>query len=198
MSDIEISAELTPNPNTLRFVVNRELLAAGSRDFPNAESAKDQPLPGALFEIEHVAGVLIGTDFITVTKKSSIDWPVAAVPVVEKIRVFLQTGQPVVLPLSSPDDFAGDPLKMDSRFRGNDTTIGGIEDKICEILDNEIRPAVARDGGDIIFYGYENGVVKLHLQGSCSSCPSSVMTLKVGIESRLKMAFPEIKEVIQV
>ena len=191
MSDIEISAELTPNPNTLRFVVNRELLPSGSRDFPNLESAKDQPFPSALFEIEHVSGVLIGTDFITVTKKSNIEWPVAAVPVVEKIRSFLNTGQPVVTDAAvTPGEFNGAPAR-------NAEIPGGIEDQIREILDNEIRPAVARDGGDIIFYGYENGVVKLHLQGSCSSCPSSVMTLKVGIENRLKMAFPEIKEVIQ-
>lgn len=190
MSDIEISAELTPNPNTLRFVVNRELLSSGSRDFPNLESAKGQPLPAALFEIEHVAGVLIGTDFITVTKKSNIEWPVAAVPVVEKIRSFLNAGQPVVTGTADPGEFNGAPAR-------NPEIPGGIEDQIREILDNEIRPAVARDGGDIIFYGYENGVVKLHLQGSCSSCPSSVMTLKVGIENRLKLAFPEIKEVIQ-
>lgn len=190
MSDIEISAELTPNPNTLRFVVNRELLASGSCDFPNLESAKDQPLPAALFEIEHVAGVLIGTDFITVTKKSNVEWPVAAVPVVEKIRSFLNTGQPVVVD-------AADTGAMNCAPAAGPEITGGIEDQIREILDNEIRPAVARDGGDIIFYGYENGVVKLHLQGSCSSCPSSVMTLKVGIENRLKMAFPEIKEVIQ-
>lgn len=190
MSDIEISAELTPNPNTLKFVVNRELLSSGSHDFPSLESAKGQPLPEALFEIEHVSGVLIGTDFITVTKKNGVEWPVAAVPVVEKIRSFLNTGQPVVTNDVQSGDFKGAPAR-------NAEIPGGIEDQIREILDNEIRPAVARDGGDIIFYGYENGVVKLHLQGSCSSCPSSVMTLKVGIENRLKMAFPEIKEVIQ-
>ena len=184
MSEIEISAELTPNPNTLRFVVGRELIPSGSRDFPTRESAQGQPLPAALFEIEYVAGVLIGTDFITVTKRPDIEWPVAAVPVVEKIRTFLQADQPVVT--------------GEGPSSGHAETPGGIEEQIRDILDAEIRPAVARDGGDIIFYGYENGVVKLHLQGSCSSCPSSVMTLKVGIENRLKMAFPEIKEVIQV
>ena len=187
MSEIEISAELTPNPNTLKFVVNRELIPSGSRDSSTRESAQGQPLPTALFEIEHVAGVLIGTDFITVTKKPNIEWPAAAVPVVEKIRSFLQSGQPVVGEASG-----------NTGPHASSGVEGGIEDQIREILDNEIRPAVARDGGDIIFYGFENGVVKLHLQGSCSSCPSSVMTLKVGIENRLKMSFPEIKEVIQV
>ena len=184
MSDIEISAELTPNPNTLKFVVDRELIPSGSRDFPTRESAAGQPLPEALFGIEYVAGVLVGTDFITVTKKPNIEWPAAAVPVVEKIREFLKTGQPAVTGEHAASTVSETP--------------GGIEDQIRAILDAEIRPAVARDGGDIIFYGYDNGVVKLHLQGSCSSCPSSIMTLKVGIENRLKMSFPEIKEVIQV
>ena len=180
MSDeIEIQAELTPNPNTLKFVVNREFMPAGSRDFPTKESAQGQPLPQALFEIDHVAGVLVGIDFITVTKKPNIEWPVAAVPVVDKIREFLKTGQTVVAPLSPSDASAEGPRQNHSGATDS------IDDKIREILDNEIRPAVARDGGDIIFYGFENGVVKLHLQGSCSSCPSSVMTLKVGIENRL-------------
>ncbi len=184
MSDeIEISAELTPNPNTLRFVIGRELIPAGSRDFPTRESAEGQPLPSALFSIEHVAGVLIGTDFITVTKKTDVEWPVAAVPVVDKIREFLKTGEPVVT-----GDGPGSRVEA----------TGGIEDQIREILDAEIRPAVARDGGDIIFYGFENGVVKLHLQGSCSSCPSSVMTLKMGVENRLKSLIPEVREVVQI
>ena len=195
MSDsIEISAELTPNPNTLKFVVQRELIPSGSFDFPTRESAEGQPLPSGLFGIEYVAGVLIGTDFITVTKRPDVEWPVAAVPVVDKIREFLKTGEPVI-----------DASKIAAPFQDRLASLqassgepGGIESKIRQILDAEIRPAVARDGGDIVFYGYEDGVVKLHLQGSCSSCPSSIMTLKVGIENRLKMSFPEIKEVIQV
>lgn len=194
MSEIDIQAELTPNPNTLKFVVDRELLSAGSRDFPTRESAQGQPLPEALFGIEHVAGVLIGTDFITVTKKPAIEWPVAAVPVVDKIREFLKAGSPVIDESKTATPFQE---RLASAKAATEEP-GGIESKIREILDAEIRPAVARDGGDIIFYGYDDGVVKLHLQGSCSSCPSSIMTLKVGIENRLKMSFPEIKEVIQV
>lgn len=186
MNNLEISAELTPNPNTLKFNVGTSgrspLLPRGSVNFTDKSSAGDSLLALRLFEIEEVAGVMIGVDFVSVSKKPEADWQMMARDVVETIRYFIQSGEPVVAKYLEESAVEASP----------------IEKQIREILDAEIRPAVARDGGDIIFYGYEDGVVKLHLQGACSSCPSSVLTLKMGIENRLKESFPEIKEVIQV
>ncbi len=181
---VEISAEMTPNPNTIKFVVERELLESGSRNFPSLQTAQGSPLPEALFRIPAVAGVLIGTHFVTVTKTAGADWNLLAPEIIDGLRLFFKTSQNVVSDRSSQSSL--NPAANEA------------EEKIRQILDEEIRPAVARDGGDIVFYGYENGVVKLHLQGSCSSCPSSVMTLKMGIETRLRQAIPEIKEVVQV
>lgn len=180
---IEVMAEMTPNPHTLKFNVSKQLLPFGSCNFPDKESAKDSILASRLFEIEHVAGVMIGIDFVSVTKAPEVEWPAIARDVVESLRYFLQNQDPAI----------SKSLQQTIEKGGSE-----IEIQIQSILDEEIRPAVARDGGDIIFYGYENGVVKLHLQGACSSCPSSVMTLKMGIENRLKQSFPEIKEVVQV
>jgi Fe-S cluster biogenesis protein NfuA len=179
----EVMAELTPNPNTLKFNVYKQLLPIGSCNFPTKEAAKDSVLAARLFEIEHVASVMVGIDFVSVTKTADIEWPALARDVVESIRYFLQSEEPAV----------SKSLQASMEHGGTE-----MENNIRAILDEEIRPAVARDGGDIIFYGYENGVVKLHLQGACSTCPSSIMTLKMGIENRLKQSFPEIKEVIQV
>ncbi len=173
---LEITAELTPNPNTLKFKVFKQLLPKGSYNFPDKPSAGDSLLAMRLFEIEDVAGVMIGVDFVSVTKKPDVDWQNMARDIVETLRHFLQSGEPAVAKFLEESVVEASP----------------IEKQIREILDAEIRPAVARDGGDIIFYGYENGVVKLHLQGACSSCPSSVITLKMGIEHRLKESFPEI------
>ena len=186
---IEIFAEVTPNPNTLKFNVNRRLLESGSVDFPDAGKAKHSPLASALFQITHVIGVLVGTDFITVTKAPSADWSALAPPVVEHIRRALNSDEK----FASEDSHASSGSKSSSNPQDLE-----IEKKIREILDNEIRPAVAMDGGDITFYGYENGVVTLHLQGSCSTCPSSIMTLKMGVENRLRSLIPQVKEVIQV
>lgn len=180
----EVMAELTPNPHTLKFNVYKQLIPFGSCNFPAKDAAKESLLASRLFEIEHISGVMIGIDFVSVTKTGDIEWPALARDVVESIRYFLQSGEPAV-----------SKTVLDVIEQGGG---GEIERQIRSILDEEIRPAVARDGGDIVFYGFENGVVKLHLQGACSSCPSSIMTLKMGIENRLKQSIPEVKEVIQV
>jgi Fe-S cluster biogenesis protein NfuA len=184
--EIQITVEITPNPNTLKFNVNKMLLEAGSIDFPTQEKAKESYLASELFGIGQVAGVLVGTTFVTVTKKPDTRWEELAQPLTDKIKNLLGSDKelfPANLIPAAPVRNAAD---------------NEIEQKIREILDNEIRPAVAMDGGDITFHGYENGTVTLHLQGSCSSCPSSVMTLKMGVENRLKQSIPEIKEVVQV
>jgi NFU1 iron-sulfur cluster scaffold homolog, mitochondrial len=178
--DIQISAETTPNPNTLKFVVNRQLLKSGGVDFPDKEKAKGSPLAVKLFEVASVRGVFVGTNFITVTKSEDIPWKDLALNVTDLIRESLQSG-----------------LHVDEEIIHEQKDMDPIERKVRDILDREIRPAVAMDGGDILFKRYIDGVVTLHLRGSCSSCPSSVMTLKMGVENRLRSVIPEIKEVIQ-
>lgn len=184
---IEITAEVTPNPNTLKFNVNKMLLESGSLNFTDREKAKGSYLPEKLFELENVLGVMVGTSFITITKAPASNWKDLVQPVTEKIKEILNSGQ-TLLPTGSAS------VAVASGSGANTE----IERKIKEILDNEIRPAVAMDGGDIQFYGYQDGIVTLHLQGSCSSCPSSVMTLKMGVENRLKSLIPEVREVVQV
>ena len=183
---VEITAEITPNPNTLKFNVNKTLVASGSLNYPDKQKAKGSLLAEKLFEIENVIGVMVGHDFITITKAPAADWKPMVPTVTERIKTLLSQDQ-ALFPQGTP---------VASTAPAGDT--GDIEKKIQQVLDNEIRPAVAMDGGDIIFYGYRDGVVTLHLQGSCSSCPSSIMTLKMGVENRLKSLIPEVREVVQV
>ena len=180
---VDIKAEMTPNPHTLKFNVNQILLESGSLNFTDKEKAKDSLLASELFGIENVIGVLIGTSFITVTKAPAVDWESLVGPVTEKIKSLLSSKEVLF------------SEKGQTAHRGGDSE---VEQKIKAILDQEIRPAVAMDGGDVTFYSYEDGIVTLHLQGACSSCPSAIMTLKMGVENRLKQAIPEIKEVVQV
>jgi Fe-S cluster biogenesis protein NfuA len=185
---IDIWAEVTPNPHTLKFNVSKELLTSGSVNFPDKEKAKGHLLAEELFGIENVLGVMVGPSFITVTKAPAVDWSQLAEPVSKKIRELLESGK-VLFSQEARSAHAETP-----EAGGN----GDIERRVREILDTEIRPAVAMDGGDIIFHGYKDGVVTLHLQGACMSCPSSILTLKMGVENRLKSLIPEIKEVVQV
>ena len=180
-----ISAEMTPNPNTLKFIVNRPLVETGSLNYPDKEKAKGVLLAETLFDQPNVLGVMIGRDFITVTKRPEASWHTMVEPITATIKSLFASGKALFPRSALPSE--GDSSKKSE-----------IEQKIREVLDNEIRPAVAMDGGDITFHGYENGIVTLHLQGSCSSCPSSIMTLKMGVENRLKSLIPEVREVVQV
>lgn len=181
--EILITAEVTPNPNTLKFNVNKVLVESGSLNFPDRQKAQGSTLPERLFDIENVLGVMVGRDFITVTKAPAANWQNMVQDVTETIQSVLKTQQ---------------TLFVGSATGGQTTATSEIEQKIREVLDTEIRPAVAMDGGDILFHGYQDGIVTLHLQGSCSSCPSSIMTLKMGVENRLKALIPEVREVVQV
>lgn len=183
-----ITAEITPNPNTLKFNVGRTLIESGSLNFPDKEKAKGVPLAETLYKIDNVLGVMVGQDFVTVTKRPESSWHDMAQPVIESLKTLFASGKELI-----PAGLTGAAAAEAPQGAG-----GEIERKIREILDTEIRPAVAMDGGDIQFYGYENGIVTLHLQGSCSSCPSSIMTLKMGVENRLKSLIPEVREVVQV
>jgi len=184
---IRISLEFTPNPNTLKFVLNRSLMEKGAANFLSQHAAEHAPLVHKLFDIPGVGGILVGSNFVTVTKGPNGSWDILAEEVPKKIEGHLGAGGLVFDPMFNPNAL--------SAPTGNETE---IEKKIREVLDTEIRPAVAMDGGDITFGKYVDGVVYLHLQGSCSSCPSSIATLKMGVETRLKEVIPEIKEVVQV
>lgn len=184
---VSIHLEFTPNPNTLKFVVSQDFLERGAANFTDKEKAKVSPLAEALFSVPGVTGVMIGRNFVTITKANDGDWDILADQVPTAIESHLSAKKPIFIAGYDPNAGSG------PAGSAND-----IETKIKEVLDNEIRPAVAMDGGDITFGKYEDGVVYLHLQGSCSSCPSSVATLKMGVETRLKEVIPEIKEVVQV
>jgi Fe-S cluster biogenesis protein NfuA len=185
-TEVYVSLEFTPNPNTLKYSVNRELVEQGAVNFLRKEDAERRsPLATKLFSVEGIAGVMIGRGFVTVTKTEEGDWDVVHKSTSTLIEDHLKRNEPVLL---------GD-VQDQNGHKGGETE---VEKKIREILDTEIRPAVAMDGGDITFEKYEDGVVYLYLQGSCSGCPSSTMTLKQGIETRLQQAIPEIREVVSV
>ncbi len=180
---VRIHIENTPNPRTLKFVTSQTLLESGGRDFPNLDRAMSSPLAKRLFHLTGVEGVYIGTDFVTVTKGDRFDWQNLAPIVTEAVLAHLA---------------AGEPILGEEGTQSHAATDDGVALKVQEILDEYIRPAVAQDGGDVIFDSYEDGVVRLHLQGSCSGCPSSTLTLKMGIENMLRNQIPEVREVIQV
>ena len=184
---IKIHTEGTPNPNALKFVLDKIILENGSRNFPDKEKSKDSPLAQRLFNISSVEEVFLGKDFITISKDPNAKWESIYDLAIEAINKHFDSNEPVVINTGTGTKEAK------KEFAGSD-----IEQKILEILDSQIRPAVASDGGDVIFDSFKDGVLRLHLQGSCSSCPSSVMTLKAGIEAMLKRQIPELKEVISV
>lgn len=185
VQDVYVSLEFTPNPNTLKYSVNRQLLERGAVNFVKAEDVGTRsPLAAKLFAIPGISGVMLGRDFVTVTKTEEGDWDVVHKTTSETIHKHL-TENGIVM--------AEEGIRKD--HKGGETE---IENKIRDILDRDIRPAVAMDGGDITFEKFENGVVYLYLQGSCSGCPSSTATLKMGIETRLREAIPEVIEVVAV
>lgn len=181
---IAITLEFTPNPNTLKFVVNRPLLERGTANFPEAGAAVHAPLAKEVFQVPGISAVMLGQNFVTITKAPTGDWDVIAEQVPQAVERVLVAGIPIV------------DAEWLAAQRAPATATTELEQRIVEILENEIRPAVAMDGGDITFGRFENGIVYLQLQGSCSSCPSSAATLKLGVEARLKERIPEIVEVV--
>ena len=177
----------------MKFLPGQEILGAGAlaRDFPNAQTASASPLAAVLFEIDGVAGVFLGADFVTVTKFESIDWRHVKPAILGAIADFLTAGLPVLAEGAAP---AAKPATSLDEYEEEDRE---IVEQIIELIDTRVRPAVAADGGDIVFQHYEprTGVVFLSLHGSCSGCPSSTMTLKAGIENMLKHYVPEVVKV---
>ncbi|VAW20992.1 hypothetical protein MNBD_ALPHA12-1963 [hydrothermal vent metagenome] len=186
-----IQTEATPNPATLKFLPGRTVLDDGTRDFRDAESAAISPLGEELFSISGVTGVFLGGDFISVTK-NEVDWAHIKPAVLGVIMEHFMSGKPVLAEGAQP---AGDDAAQDEFFDEDDASMVEI---IKELLATRVRPAVAMDGGDIIFRGFRDGVVFLHMQGACSGCPSSTATLKNGIENLLRHFVPGVIEVRQV
>jgi Fe-S cluster biogenesis protein NfuA len=179
-----IQTEQTPNPATLKFLPGREVMAQGVADFTDRERAEASPLARRLFEIEGVSGVFLGSDFVTVTKAEGQDWYLLKPAVLGGIMEHFMSGEPVLDPGAAVSDEPAPSEEED-----------GLVRQIRELIDTRVRPAVAQDGGDIIFRGFERGVVYLHMRGACSGCPSSTITLKNGIENLLRYYVPEVVEV---
>lgn len=180
-----IQTESTPNPATLKFLPGQTVLETGTADFPSQEAAEASPLAHRLFGVVGVQGVFFGNDFITVTKAETAEWDHIKPAILGAIMEHLQTGQPVM----GADHVA---TAGHAEHTGED---GEIVDQIKTLLDTRVRPAVAQDGGDITFHGFDRGVVYLHMQGACAGCPSSTLTLKMGIENLLRHYIPEVLEV---
>jgi Fe-S cluster biogenesis protein NfuA len=181
-----IQTEQTPNPATLKFLPGRTVMASGTANFPDAEmAAAKSPLAERLFAVPQVRGVFLGADFITVTKEGESDWHQLKPVILAVIMEHFTAGRPVMLAGAS------DRAVMEAPQEDEDEIVSQIK----ELLETRVRPAVAQDGGDIIFHDYEDGVVYLHMQGSCSGCPSSTATLKAGIENMLRHYIPEVVEV---
>lgn len=180
-----IQTESTPNPATLKFLPGQTVLETGTADFATAEAAEKSPLAQRIFAVNGVNGVFLGNDFVTVTKTDASEWDHIKPAILGAIMEHFQSGRPVML-----DDAPGG--SGHAEHSGEDAE---IVSQIKELLDTRVRPAVAQDGGDITFYGFERGVVYLHMQGACSGCPSSTITLKMGIENLLRHYIPEVTEV---
>ena len=191
-----IYAESTPNPTTMKYVANRVLLENGLAEYTSMEEAKGSPLAMKLFGFPFVTGVFIQSNFITIMKSDMVGWEDVVMELREFIREYLNTGAEIVTDLVAGTIQTDEQIAATSVHSAPTTD---LEEKIIAILDAEIAPAVAQDGGNITFKAYEKGVVNVVLRGACSGCPSSTVTLKNGIETLLKSRLPgEITEVVAV
>lgn len=187
-----IETETTPNPQTLKFLPGRTVMDAGTRDFATPEEAEASPLADMLFSLGDVEGVFFGRDFISVTAGPGVSWPTLKPDVLNILLDHFSANMPLFhaprAGFAVPDEqeFADDPADAD------------IVDQIKDLIETRVRPAVANDGGDIVYRGFDKGKVYLRMQGACSGCPSSTATLKHGIESLLKHYVPEVTDVLAV
>jgi Fe-S cluster biogenesis protein NfuA len=178
-------AERTPNPQSVKWVLGQELAPPGiTANFRETVGVGVSPLAAALFEVAGVVGVFVGGSFVTVTKEEDLEWTDLAQLVVDAIKAFAGSGASAL----------GPDFEAEARAGGGDEVVA----RIRGIIDNEIRPAVAMDGGDVVFVGFDGGVVEVMLQGSCVGCPSATATLRFGIEGRLREAIPEVESVVSV
>lgn len=184
-----IQTEATPNPATLKFLPGRDVVPGEPRDFPDASKASDSPLAQALFAVEGIEGVFFGADFITITKDNR-EWQHLKPAIMGAIMEHFMSGAPVMSDGASDSD-----AEDDTFFEEEDRELVVT---IRELIDTRVRPAVAMDGGDIIFKGFKEGTVYLHMQGACAGCPSSTATLKHGIENLLRHFVPAVEQVEQI
>lgn len=184
--NVSIYMEANPNPNSLKFVANYMLVPPGeSYDFPNVESTVEAPLAKELFNFDYVERVFYMSNFVTVTKKPEVEWTEVQQEIRSFITEYLQHEKPLLKESVEEKDAVD-----------TEAGTGGLDEKIKDILDEYVKPAVEMDGGAIQFHSFDDGVVTVLLQGACSGCPSSTITLKSGIENLLKSMVPEVKEVV--
>jgi Fe-S cluster biogenesis protein NfuA len=182
-----IQTEDTPNPASLKFLPGREVTgSAPPVDFPNQDAAEASPLAAALFAIEGVSSVFFGADYIVVSKADALEWQVVKPAILTAIMEHLIAERPLMAA-----GFTGGPAD-EAQIAEEDTEVVAM---IKQILDTRVRPAVAQDGGDIVFHGFEDGIVSLHMRGACAGCPSATATLKQGVENLLKHYVPSVSEV---
>ena len=184
---VSIYTEMTPNPETMKFVANKLLYPGKSIDFPDETTAGPSPLAKELFAFPFIRSVFIASNFVTLSKTADTQWEDVIPTVREFLKEYLQDGKAVI----NEDEIA---VRTSSNNVNADDT--DVVKRIKELLENYVKPAVEMDGGAISFRGYDDGVVKLMMQGSCSGCPSSMITLKAGIEGMMKRMIPEVKEVV--
>ena len=186
---ISIYTEMTPNPETMKFVANKLLYPGKSIDFPDVETAKPSPLAVELFGFPFIKAVFIASNFVTLTKNPETDWNDVTSTIRQFLKEYLEEGKAII----NEDEVATIKTESTNNIHADDSD---VVKRIKELLDNYVRPAVEMDGGAIQFKSYDAGVVNLMLQGSCSGCPSSMITLKAGIEGMMKRMIPEVKEVV--
>jgi len=184
---VSIYTEMTPNPETMKFVANKLLYPGKSIDFPDESSAEPSPLAKELFAFPFIRSVFIASNFVTLTKTPDTQWDEVIPSIREFLKQYLEEGKVVI----NEDKVV--VKKETNEVNADDTD---VVKRIKELLENYVKPAVEMDGGAISFKGYDNGIVKLMMQGSCSGCPSSMITLKAGIEGMMKRMIPEVQEVV--
>jgi Fe-S cluster biogenesis protein NfuA len=190
-STMFIETETTPNPATLKFLPGEQVMAAGTREFTDDEQAAASPLAEALFSLGDVTGVFFGRDFISVTAGEGVEWTQLKPQVLSLLLDHFASGAP----LFAGPDAGGIAVPADDGEIGDDPADADIVAQIKDLIETRVRPAVANDGGDIVYRGFREGVAFLQMQGACSGCPSSSATLKQGIEGLLKHYVPEVTEV---
>jgi Fe-S cluster biogenesis protein NfuA len=182
--DFRMHAERTPNPQSIKWVLSTEIVPTGvTANFQAPVDSGVSPLAARLFAVPGIESVFLASHFVTVTKREELVWTDVAQGVVDALKAHVASSEAALGPAFAPE---------------SDAPVGSVEERIQAILENEIRPAVAMDGGDVVFAGFHDGVVEVMLQGSCAGCPSSTATLRFGIEARLRDAIPEVTRVVQV
>jgi Fe-S cluster biogenesis protein NfuA len=191
---VSIYAEASPNPESMKFVLNTHFLSEGvSVDYPNLEAAANSPLAQELFNFDYVGRVFIAANFVTITKTTEHQWAHLIPELRSFLKSYVESGGPIFLVDPAAEQKAAQEVAANGSHSEQDQQ---TSQKIIDLLDNYVRPAVEQDGGNITFKSYQDGIVTVNLQGSCSGCPSATVTLKSGIENLLKRMVPEVKEVV--